>query len=115
MQYLGEAAFTQEYIEQSRASWINLIPYNFLPDFGSPEEIWMTRQGLVHRLDKDTSGALLLAKNPGALVNLLAQFKQKQIEKEYLALCHGRFALDQGKSACPWLERGVIVCDLRLG
>lgn len=99
--YLGEVAFTQESVQKNRSHWTNLVPYNFQEDFGSPEEIWLERQGLVHRLDKDTSGALLLAKNPGALVNLLAQFKQKQVKKEYLALCHGRFELDQGKISVP--------------
>lgn len=47
-------------------------------------------QGLLaHRLDKDTSGALLVAKNQQVLDNLQAQFKQREIKKEYLALVHG--------------------------
>jgi 23S rRNA pseudouridine1911/1915/1917 synthase len=99
--YLGREAFSKEMINAHRAQWQLLIPHDFTDNFGSPEEIWLTRQGLVHRLDKETSGALLLAKNPGALVNLLAQFKQKQIAKEYLALCHGRFVLDTGKINAP--------------
>lgn len=101
VQYLGREAFSENFINSSRAQWELLLPYDFKDNFGSPEEIWQTRQGLVHRLDKETSGALLLAKNPGALVNLLAQFKQKQIEKEYLALCHGRLVLDTGKINAP--------------
>ena len=101
LEYLGEAVFTQENIKHQRAQWAHLVPYNFQADFGSPEEIWLARQGLVHRLDKETSGALLLAKNPGALVNLLAQFKEQQVNKEYLALCHGHFALNQGKISVP--------------
>lgn len=101
VQYLGQEFFSEDYVKQHDKKWLKLIPHDFSKDFGSPEEIWLTRQGLVHRLDKDTSGALLLAKNPGALVNLLAQFKQKQVKKEYLALCHGRFVLDQGKISAP--------------
>jgi 23S rRNA pseudouridine1911/1915/1917 synthase len=47
------------------------------------------RPGLVHRLDKDTSGLLLVAKTPEAHAALSAQFAQRQIEKRYLALVHG--------------------------
>ncbi|MBI4038153.1 RluA family pseudouridine synthase [Candidatus Daviesbacteria bacterium] len=45
---------------------------------------------LAHRLDKDTSGVLLVAKGPEALWNLQSQFKQRIIKKEYLALVHGQ-------------------------
>jgi 23S rRNA pseudouridine1911/1915/1917 synthase len=47
------------------------------------------RPGIVHRLDKDTSGALAVAKNAPALVALQASFKARKIEKQYLALVHG--------------------------
>jgi len=49
------------------------------------------RCGVVHRLDKETSGILLIAKNPEAFVNLQAQFKAREVKKEYLALVHGSF------------------------
>jgi len=101
VEYLGQDFFTESFINNSRQHWQLLVPHDFTDQFGTPEEIWLNRQGMVHRLDKETSGALLLAKNPGALVNLLAQFKQKQIAKEYLALCHGRFVLDTGKINAP--------------
>jgi len=48
------------------------------------------RPGIVHRLDKDTSGLILIAKNPESLNFLQNQFKNHQITKEYLALCFGR-------------------------
>jgi 23S rRNA pseudouridine1911/1915/1917 synthase len=101
VEYLGQEFFTESFINESRKHWEFLVPHDFAGQFGSPEEIWHNRQGMVHRLDKDTSGALLLAKNPGALVNLLAQFKQKEVAKEYIALCHGRFVLDTGKINAP--------------
>jgi 23S rRNA-/tRNA-specific pseudouridylate synthase len=63
--------------------------------------IWQERLGVVHRLDKDTSGVLLLAKNPGALLNLLAQFKQRQTAKTYLALVHGHFVDKNGIINAP--------------
>lgn len=78
-----------------------LLPLNFDSSYGTPEEIFQSRGGIVHRLDKDTSGALVLAKNPGALVNLLAQFKQRQTEKTYTCLVHGKLKLDQGTISAP--------------
>jgi 23S rRNA pseudouridine1911/1915/1917 synthase len=50
------------------------------------------RLGLVHRLDKDTSGCLVVAKTEAALASLQAQFKGRSVEKTYLALCHGALA-----------------------
>ncbi|MCX6997360.1 MAG: RluA family pseudouridine synthase [Kiritimatiellaeota bacterium] len=48
------------------------------------------RPGIVHRLDKDTSGALVVAKNEIALNGLVRQFKSGRVQKEYLALAWGR-------------------------
>ena len=47
------------------------------------------RPGIVHRLDKDTSGVLLIAKTPEALETLARQFRARTIEKRYTALVHG--------------------------
>ena len=47
------------------------------------------RPGVVHRLDKDTSGVLVLAKNPNTYERLKDQFKRHRIRKEYLALVFG--------------------------
>jgi 23S rRNA pseudouridine1911/1915/1917 synthase len=52
-------------------------------------------------LDKETSGVLLLAKNPGTLVNLLAQFKNRETSKTYSALVHGKFQVKEGKLSAP--------------
>lgn len=48
------------------------------------------RPGIVHRLDKDTSGALVAAKNEKSMAGLVAQFKAHQVEKQYLALVWGK-------------------------
>jgi 23S rRNA pseudouridine1911/1915/1917 synthase len=48
------------------------------------------RPGLVHRLDKDTSGCLVVAKNDAALAGLQSAFKTRTVEKTYLALVHGQ-------------------------
>jgi 23S rRNA pseudouridine1911/1915/1917 synthase len=47
------------------------------------------RPGLVHRLDRDTSGALVVAKTEAALLHLQGQFHDRRVEKEYLALVWG--------------------------
>ncbi|MBI5244113.1 MAG: RluA family pseudouridine synthase [Elusimicrobia bacterium] len=49
------------------------------------------RPHLVHRLDRETSGVLLLAKNPAAARSLVDQFTRRRVEKEYLAVVFGRF------------------------
>ncbi|EKD84984.1 MAG: hypothetical protein ACD_38C00119G0010 [uncultured bacterium] len=56
-------------------------------------KINLPRGGIVHRLDKDTSGILLVAKTQAALENLQFQFKDRKTKKEYLALVHGIVAL----------------------
>lgn len=47
------------------------------------------RSGIVHRLDKDTSGVMLVAKTPKAFEYLQRQFKERKVQKKYLALVHG--------------------------
>jgi 23S rRNA pseudouridine1911/1915/1917 synthase len=59
---------------------------------GGPGGIASTRLGLVHRLDKDTSGCLVVARTEQALQALQAQWKGRTVEKVYLALCHGALA-----------------------
>lgn len=48
------------------------------------------RPGIVHRLDKDTSGLMVVAKHDAAMAALVCQFQAGRVEKEYLALTHGR-------------------------
>lgn len=59
------------------------------------------RPGIVHRLDKDTSGALVIAKNDKAHQNLSAQFKCRQVKKTYLALVHGEIKNKSGNIMLP--------------
>ena len=51
----------------------------------------VVRPGIVHRIDKDTSGLLVVAKNDAAHRSLAAQIAQKTCAREYLALCEGNF------------------------
>ncbi len=59
------------------------------------------RPGLVHRLDRNTSGVLLVAKNDFAHRQLAAQFAGRAVEKEYLALVHGSVAKSEGTISAP--------------
>ncbi|MCK8817797.1 RluA family pseudouridine synthase [Natroniella sulfidigena] len=55
------------------------------------------RPGIVHRLDKDTSGAIVAAKNDTAHVNLVRQFERRETKKIYQALVEGQVKYNQGK------------------
>jgi 23S rRNA pseudouridine1911/1915/1917 synthase len=56
----------------------------------------LSRPGIVHRLDKNTSGLLIIAKNNVAHARLSKAFHDREIQKTYLALVHGKFARDSG-------------------
>ncbi|SRR5579875_184776 len=59
------------------------------------------RPGIVHRLDKDTSGLLIVAKNARTQSTLARQMKEHKVTKRYLALVEGVVALDQGSIDAP--------------
>jgi len=71
---------------------VNALAYHFdkLPLNSSQ------RPGLVHRIDKDTTGLLVVAKTEDAMFYLAKQFEEKTSEREYLALVWGNFDQDQG-------------------
>ena len=72
---------------------INALIYHFenLPKNSS------NRPGLVHRLDKDTSGLLVVAKNDESMVHLSNQFAEKTSKREYIAMVWGNVKDDSGK------------------
>lgn len=59
------------------------------------------RPGIIHRLDKDTSGLIIIAKNAVAHAALAGQMKRHEIIKRYLALVEGVVTLDQGSIDAP--------------
>lgn len=59
------------------------------------------RPGIVHRLDKDTSGLILIAKNDHAHTVLSEQFKERSMEKHYRAVAFGNFSEDSGLIDAP--------------
>lgn len=75
----------------------NALAYHFqqLPNAAS------VRPGIVHRLDRDTSGLLVVAKTEAALENLSDQFRARSVYKSYVALVHGRVTPDSGRIDQP--------------
>ena len=59
------------------------------------------RPGIVHRLDKDTSGLMVIAKNDPARDYLVTQFKSRLVTKGYLVLVKGRLSPEQGRVEAP--------------
>ncbi len=66
----------------------------------APQLATLPRAGIVHRLDKDTSGLLVVAKTLEAQTSLVRQLQARTVKREYLALVHGRVARD-GKVEAP--------------
>lgn len=76
-----------------------------LHEFGSRGELSSVggelRPGIVHRLDRETSGALLIARNDRAHRGLVEQFSSHSIQKAYLALVHGKLSENAGRIELP--------------
>lgn len=66
----------------------------YLPGLADSDD--SLRPGIVHRLDKDTSGLLIVARNRVAQANLSEQFKSRAVSKSYLVLVKGRLAPESG-------------------
>jgi len=80
-----------------RSTLVNALLFRLAPATGEPPP----RLGLVHRLDRDTSGCLVVARSEAALGALQAQWKARTVEKVYLALCHGLLA-EKGRIDTPY-------------
>jgi 23S rRNA pseudouridine1911/1915/1917 synthase len=78
---------------RNRGTLVNAL----LHRFGKLSEVGgETRPGIVHRLDKETSGLIVVAKNDEAHRKLGAQFAGREVKKTYIALVHGWVKQDQG-------------------
>ena len=65
------------------------------------------RDGIVHRLDKETSGIIIVAKTKEAFEKLQAEFKNREVSKTYIALLHGKVTPEEGEikatvGRLPW-------------
>ncbi len=80
-----------------RGTLINALVHHLHPDLnGKPLASETLRPGLVHRIDKNTSGLMVVAKTEQALTKLAKQFFDRTIQRLYLALVWGDFKEDQG-------------------
>jgi len=74
---------------------------------------------IVHRLDMDTSGLMVLAKTPDAHRNLSRQFQDRQTQKRYEAVCTGRLEVPFGVCKlpirCDWVNRPLQMVDFLYG
>lgn len=69
------------------------------------QDYFLQRGGLVHRLDRETSGVMVMAKTVSAFVSLLKQFKERGVQKTYLALTHGYWDAREGDINLPIARR----------
>lgn len=78
---------------RNRGTLVNALLHHFSSLSGVGGE---TRPGIVHRLDKETSGLIVVAKNDEAHGKLAAQFARREVRKTYIALVHGWLKKDRG-------------------
>ncbi len=84
--------------ERNRGTLVNAL----LHRFGKLSEVGgELRPGIVHRLDKETSGLIIVAKNDIAHRKLAQQFSRREVKKRYVALVHGWPAKDRGTINLP--------------
>jgi 23S rRNA pseudouridine1911/1915/1917 synthase len=72
-----------------------------LPSGQVPKDDFASRAGIVHRIDRETSGILLIAKNPESFMELQRQFKEREVKKTYCAIVHGKLVPEDGQVDAP--------------
>ncbi|HRP89977.1 MAG TPA: RluA family pseudouridine synthase [Edaphocola sp.] len=75
---------------------VNGVAWYLNPEDDKKKIIELPRIGLVHRIDKDTSGLLLIGKNEESIRKLYNQFQERSIYRRYIALAWGNFDEDEG-------------------
>jgi len=77
---------------------VNALMYHCKDLSGINGEI---RPGIVHRIDKDTSGLIMVAKNDASHASLAAQLKEHSVTRRYIAVVHGNLSHDKGTVDAP--------------
>src|SRR5436305_4873351 len=90
--------------ERNRGTLVNALLHRFGALSGVGGEL---RPGIVHRLDKETSGLIVVAKNDAAHRKLGAEFSERKVKKTYIALVHGWVKSDKGIISSP-ISRDAI-------
>ncbi len=82
----------------ARNTLMNALAYHCgrLANVGGP-----LRPGVVHRLDRETSGVMVVALDDGSYYDLVEQFRERSINRKYVALVYGRIKADTGQIAAP--------------
>jgi 23S rRNA pseudouridine1911/1915/1917 synthase len=77
---------------------VNALLYHLkkLSSIGAPE-----RPGIVHRLDKDTSGLIVVAREEATHLSLIEMLKKKEVKREYISLVEGEISEDEGEILAP--------------
>lgn len=86
--------------EQTVQDWVEEREKNQKINIDKESDFYK-RAGIVHRLDKETSGILLVAKDEQSFRNLQKQFKERLVKKRYLALAHGKIKIKEGEIKAP--------------
>ncbi len=98
-----------KYKEGTLVDWL-LKNYLEMKGVGEQAE----RPGIVHRLDKDVSGLMVIARNQLMFEHLKREFQERRVNKEYLALVHGAVKNDEGEIKVPIKRskvKGLFVAD----
>lgn len=93
--------------EETVQDWIETKMREKPAEWNSDDKTYKNRSGICHRLDKETSGCLVIAKNPKALYYYLRMFKDRKVKKVYTALVHGRVEPSEGEVILP-LKRSLF-------
>ena len=75
-------------------AWLKKFDYPLVGDS-------LYRSGIVHRLDKETSGVMVVAKNKESFTKLQSEFKKREVSKTYIALVHGKLTPEEGEVNVP--------------
>jgi 23S rRNA pseudouridine1911/1915/1917 synthase len=84
--------------DRNRGTLVNALLHRFGTLSGVGGEL---RPGIVHRLDKETSGLIVVAKNDAAHRKLSSEFSARKVKKTYIALVHGSVKADKGTISSP--------------
>jgi len=88
--------------EETVQDWAapNVLRDGFVPATDN-EKVFVERAGIVHRIDKETSGCLIIAKTVTAFTDIQRQFKERIVKKTYLAIVHGHLVPESGEIRAP--------------
>ncbi|MFZ2024927.1 MAG: RluA family pseudouridine synthase [Microgenomates group bacterium] len=75
--------------------------FRHVTDESVEQAAFVDRSGVVHRIDKETTGILLIAKTLSSFIELQRQFKERVIQKTYLAIIHGELLPAEGEVRAP--------------